>query len=236
FRSRSRYSSELGLGWAHCCVPKRPTSAPPSSLLRARSLPPASRRHPRLQSPHPPPRRLRRATMRPPSFAHPHQSPPGTAMTTMTTTRRRTTASARTRILAWIMLLVTLAAVVIVGATARVMFARVEARANAELAHEADKFRDFAERPDPATGAPYPDVDELLTGHLQHNLPEDNEALFSILDGRPHRRSIAGPPARLDRSEAFIRHAASTDEPEMGTWETSAGPAAYAIMPVEVSG
>src|SRR5699024_593172 len=77
---------------------------------------------------------------------------------------------------------------------------------------------------------------ELLTGHLQHNLPEDNEALFSILDGRPHRRSIAGPPARLDRSEAFIRHAASTDEPEMGTWETSAGPAAYAIMPVEVSG
>ncbi|HLR57409.1 MAG TPA: HAMP domain-containing sensor histidine kinase [Beutenbergiaceae bacterium] len=162
-----------------------------------------------------------------------------TTMMTMTTTStmtRRSAASARTRILAWIMVIVTLAAVVIVGATARVMFARVEARANIELAHEAEKLHDFAERPDPTTGEAYREVAELLSAHLQHNLPEHDETLFSLLDGEPHRRSVAEPPARLDRNPAFVARAAEAREPVAGTWETSAGVVAYAVIPVEVSG
>lgn len=148
----------------------------------------------------------------------------------------RSTISARTRILAWIMLIVTLAAVVIVGATARVMFVRVEARANVELAHEAEKFRDFASRPDPVTGAPYSTVEGLLTAHLQYNLPEHDEAFFSVFNGSPHRRSVAEPPARLDQDPAFIAHVAGLTEPESGTWQTDAGSAAYAVLPVSVEG
>src|SRR5699024_1727650 len=100
-------------------------------------------------------------------------------------------------------------------------------------AHEAEKFRDFAQRPDPATGAPYRSVEEVLIGHLQQNLPEHNEVLFTLMDGSPHRRSATEPPARLDRNPEFIAHAASLTDPEMGRWETSAGPAIYGIIPLE---
>src|SRR5690625_3885892 len=162
-----------------------------------------------------------------------------TMMTTMMTTlmmTRRSAMSARARILAWIMVIVTIAAVVIVGATARVMFARVEARANMELTHEAEKFQDFALRPDPSTGKPYREVAELLNAHLQHNLPERDETLFSLVDGEPHRRSVAEPAARLDRNPEFVARAARAKEPAAGSWETSAGFVAYAVLPVEVSG
>lgn len=158
-------------------------------------------------------------------------------MTTMTTTMmtRRRAANARTRILAWIMLLVTVAAVIIVGATASAMFTRVETRANLELAHEAEKVHEFASRPDAATGEPYRTVGEFLTAHIQQNFPEHSETLFSLLDGQPHRRSVAEPPVRLDRDRAFIARVARASEPAAGTWDTSAGPIAYGIIPVDTA-
>lgn len=144
--------------------------------------------------------------------------------------------SARARILGWILLIVTLAAVVIVGATGRAMYVRVDAQANAELAHEAEKFREFAARPDPATGAPFTTATDLLTSHLQHNLPEQDETFFSIVDAEPSRRSAGSPPARLDRDEQFVAQASRADQPIAGRWETSAGPVSYAVIPVQVAG
>src|SRR5690625_3539715 len=116
----------------------------------------------------------------------------------------RPAVSARTRILAWIMLVVTLASVIIIAATVRLTIMRVEDRARQEVIHEAEKFRDFAERPNPATGEPYSGLEEILVGHLQYNLPEDNEAMFSLVDGVPHRRSALEPMARLDGDEEFV--------------------------------
>lgn len=134
------------------------------------------------------------------------------------------------------MLVVTLASVIIVAATVRLTLVRVEARAQAEVHHEAEKFRDFAERPDPATGQPHAGVADILIGHLQYNLPEHNEAFFSLLDGEPHRRSAHTPLARLDGDAAFVAYAAALETPATGKWETSAGPAMYGIVPLTVAG
>src|SRR5699024_5450880 len=205
-----------GAAWRRWWIPPRPAWAPPSSSRPGLPRPRRNRRkspprRPKVPLIQPRPRRLRPPRAKRSSCPAPRRSRPvpatpmmtratrtgavrDTAMTTtmmtMTTTStmtRRSAASARTRILAWIMVIVTLAAVVIVGATARVMFARVEARANIELAHEAEKLHDFAERPDPTTGEAYREVAELLSAHLQHNLPEHDETLFSLLNGEPHR-------------------------------------------------
>ncbi len=156
--------------------------------------------------------------------------------TMMTTTERRRGATARTRILAWILLIVTIAVTVMVVATARSVVAAVYSAANAELGHEAEKFREFAGRPDPATGREFASVQALLTSHLQHNLPEHTETFFSIVDGVPDRRSAGDPPVRLDRDAAFVAAAAAAEEPYAASLSTEAGPVVYAVMPVEAAG
>ena len=88
----------------------------------------------------------------------------------MTDHRRGT--SARTRILAWIMLVLTVAVFLIVASTARAELAGVRSHASTELEHEVAKFREFASKPDPTDGHPYASVRALMTSHLQNNLPE----------------------------------------------------------------
>ncbi|QPZ38888.1 sensor histidine kinase [Paramicrobacterium chengjingii] len=155
-------------------------------------------------------------------------------MTTMTERRRGVTA--RTRILAWILLLVTIAVVAIVAVTGRSLFSRADAQVGAELSHEADKFRASASKPDPSTGTEFFTVRELLTSHLQHNLAEDSEMFFSIVDGVADRRSGGDPAARLDQDSAFVRKAATVTTPTTGTLATDAGPVKYAVIPVSVEG
>ncbi|WP_211217885.1 sensor histidine kinase [Microbacterium luticocti] len=155
--------------------------------------------------------------------------------TTMMTTERRGI-SARTRILGWILLLVAVAVAVIVLATGRALFARIDAAASAELGHEADKFRAFALGTDPATSRPFASVDELLAGYLAHSVPEQAETFFSVVDARAHLRSREDPPARLDRDAAFVAMAARVVAPTAGRIDTTAGPAEYAVIPVAAAG
>src|SRR5699024_8218074 len=121
-----------------------------------------------------------------------------TTRTTMTTDQRRGV-TARTRILAWIMLVLTIAVFVIVLSTARAELSRVKVQADEELQHEADKFRNFASKPDPSDGRPYTSVQKLMTNHLQTNLPEQSETIFSIVDGKEDQRSVDDPPVRPDK-------------------------------------
>ncbi|MCW4456875.1 cell wall metabolism sensor histidine kinase WalK [Microbacterium sp. MPKO10] len=151
-------------------------------------------------------------------------------------TERRRGVTARTRILAWILLLVTIAIVAIVVVTGRSLFSRADSQVAAELAHEADKFRAFATKPDPSTGKEFFTVRELLTSHLQHNLAEDNEMFFSIIDGVADRRSGGERIARIDTDPEFVREAASVTTPTSGSLATEAGPVEYAIIPVSVDG
>lgn len=152
------------------------------------------------------------------------------------TTEPRPGLTARARILGWILAVVAVAVGLIVVATANAVLSRVHAAAAAELGHETEKFREFASRPNPRTGAAFATVDQLLTAHLRYNLPEHEETFFTIVDGRPDRRSAAEPPLRLDRDEAFVARAAATTAPTSGSMRTAAGPVAYAIIPAAVAG
>lgn len=150
----------------------------------------------------------------------------------MSEPRRRRGISARSRILIWIMVPVTVAVAVLVGITGRVLWARIETTARTELAHEGTKFRDFASGLDPDTGERFGDVRQLLASFVSHNLAEDEETFFSIVDGRLDRRSIGDPPARLDLDEAFVARAAAAVNPIEGQVSTTGGRALYAVFPV----
>lgn len=153
-----------------------------------------------------------------------------TTSVTMMTERRGMTV--RTRILGGILLIVTLAVALIVIVTARAMFARIDTAAATELTHETDKFRTFAAGVDPGTGAPFTSVGEMLSAYLTHAVPESDEALFSVVDGRAHLRSRGAPPARLDKDPAFIADVVATTAPSYGRMPTTGGTAAYVVLPV----
>ena len=155
-----------------------------------------------------------------------------TMMTTTNSTTERRGLSVRTRIVGGILLIVTLAVAVIVVATGRSMFTRIDAAAAAELGHEAEKLRTFAAGVDPDTGAAFASVPEMLRAYLSRAVPEADETLFSVVDGRAHLRSAGAPPVRLDRDAAFVADVAATTVPRTGRVNTPAGPAVYAVLPV----
>lgn len=155
---------------------------------------------------------------------------------TMATTDRRRPASARGRIIRWLLGLSSLAVVALVVITANVLFIGANARLQAELVHEGDKLRAFAAEPNPDTGAPFTDTRALLTAFLRSNMPEQRETLFSIIDGVADRRSSPTPLARLDQDLSFIAMAALAASPSSGIAHTSAGDAYYALFPVRVAG
>ncbi|MGB3373549.1 MAG: HAMP domain-containing sensor histidine kinase, partial [Microbacterium sp.] len=158
-----------------------------------------------------------------------------TTWTTMTIERRRGV-TVRTRILAWTLLVVALALAAIVLSTGRVLLSRVQASAVTELEHEAAKLRAFAAGVDPATGRAFAGTRDLLTAYLAHNVPEQDETYFSVVNDRADRRSADDPPARLDADAGFVATIAALSVPASDRVDTVAGSAMYAAIPVEVTG
>ena len=145
--------------------------------------------------------------------------------------------SARSRIIGWMMLVVALALVANAVIAVRVLSARVDTAIAQELQHEGAKLRDFSQRAvDPSTGRPYRDIRSLLAGYLQEAVPDADETLFSVVQGRPAHRTRAEPLARLDTNAAFVAQVANATQPESGTVTSGAGEARYAVFPVRMTG
>src|SRR5699024_11531605 len=81
----------------------------------------------------------------------------------------------------------------------------------------------FASKPDPSDGRPYTSVQKLMTSHLQTNLPEQSETIFSIVDGKEDQRSVDNPPVRLDKDREFVARAAQVTTPQTGELDTDSG-------------
>jgi two-component system OmpR family sensor kinase len=145
--------------------------------------------------------------------------------------------SARGRVLGWILLLVGAAVLGSVLVSRQVLLGGVDQDVSAELVQELSRFRAFAaSNLDPNTGKVYRSADELLARYLERNLAEYGETSFSLIDGRPSRRSPGDPPAFLDNDPAFVAHLAAASIPATGSWPSTAGQVRYAVIPVSVAG
>ncbi len=161
---------------------------------------------------------------------------------TMTEGRRGRDAGARTfsareRIVGWMMLLVALALVIEVVIAAQVFTGKAEAELDQELVHEGAKLRDYAERAtDSVTGAPHETADALITAYLGVAVPNSDESMFSIVNGRPSHRARESPMTRLDRDEAFLSLVRDVKVPTSGRTTSDVGPVHWAVFPVVVEG
>ncbi|GAA1603976.1 ATP-binding protein [Kribbella sancticallisti] len=139
--------------------------------------------------------------------------------------------SARLRIIGWMLGVLALALTTVVFLTWQVLAARSDSAADAELTHEATKFRAFAGS---TTAAGYNRPEELLDRWLQSNLPDSSEGFFTVVDGRAYHRSQGSPPARLDTDAGFVARVAGATEPEYGWIGSTAGKVRYGVIPVRV--
>lgn len=141
--------------------------------------------------------------------------------------------SARARIVGWMVLLVGIALGGSILVTAQIVSVRADTLATRALDHESDNFHAFAASP---TGEARTTVDSLLTRYLTVKVPDRGETFFTMINGKPHRRSPGTPAARLDTDRAFIAQIANAKKPMSGWWSSSAGRVRYGVIPVTVDG
>jgi signal transduction histidine kinase len=145
--------------------------------------------------------------------------------------------SLRTRIVAWFIALLALATVSSVLVTREVLLLRLDQRIDSELVQETAELRRLAEGKDPETGKAFgPRVKRIFEVYLQNNVPSQNEAFVTFVDGRPYRRSRPVVPYRLDLDERLVSLWAMLREPRRGSAQTPAGQVEYHAIPLMADG
>jgi signal transduction histidine kinase len=145
----------------------------------------------------------------------------------------------RTRILVWYVLLMSAATVASVLVVRRVLTVQVDSRIDAMLVQETDELRDLARGRDPETGERFRgDVTRILEVFLDRNIPVENEAYLTFIDGVPFSRSSPYvTPYRLDTDPELVDRWGSLTAPERGrVLDTPAGTVEYLAVPLEAAG
>jgi signal transduction histidine kinase len=84
---------------------------------------------------------------------------------------------------------------------------------------------------DPNTGAPFGnDIEAIFNTFLRRNIPVDGEALFTLVDGRPHRATAS--PVDLFADRAVMAQWAAVTDVTQAEIDTSEGRVRYLAVPV----
>ncbi|MFH8439078.1 sensor histidine kinase [Streptomyces sp. NPDC018007] len=147
------------------------------------------------------------------------------------------TASARSRIVGWMLLLLGAALAVPTFGITIIWQAELDRQVDAQLLSEADKLRAFAlTSRDPYTGERFTTGAALLTAFMAIHRPEHNAAFFSVVDGRADRRSPGPVPVRLDRDREVVALMAGTADTRVRWLDSPAGRVRYGVVPVQLAG
>lgn len=134
--------------------------------------------------------------------------------------------------LGWFLLIAALALVMNLVVIRELMQSHVMSDIEAELDHETLKFRKFAQHPVDDRGQPFATTQELLTHYLGRVIPNDDEMLFSVVDGVPGHRTRGSVPFRLDTRADVIANVIVATRPATHVLRTNQGDAVYAVIPV----
>jgi two-component system OmpR family sensor kinase len=144
--------------------------------------------------------------------------------------------SARTRILASYVILLALSAVFSTLAIRQILLIRLDDRiAESGRQEVAELERLLADGRDPVTSRPFTHPRRLFEVYLQRNVPSSEEALFTFIDGQPHRQNLERFPILSLPAEVLADWAAlSSDLPGTGvrvtgTFETELGKAHFRV-------
>jgi two-component system, OmpR family, sensor kinase len=140
---------------------------------------------------------------------------------------------ARTRVLLAFVILLALSTLASTLALRQILLARAGERVDQELVQEVNEFRELVrDGRNPLTGEPFGnDVESLFDVFLDRNVPGENEAIFTFVDGEPYdsREGVAS-----DRLLDRVMQLGSNQRTERGEVQTEEGEIRYLAVPVEV--
>ncbi|MEQ8962318.1 MAG: HAMP domain-containing protein, partial [Coleofasciculus sp. C2-GNP5-27] len=145
---------------------------------------------------------------------------------------------ARTRILAWYVLLTVCFTFTSVGLIRQVLVEKVHKRIDSYLIQEVQEFqRLFQQGKNPLTGQPFgDDVAALFEVFLSRNIPNDGEFLLTIIDGEFYKSSPTALPDPLQPDSELLKRWSNLTKPTKGQTETSVGSILYYVKPVKMGG
>lgn len=154
--------------------------------------------------------------------------------------RRILPSTARTRIIAWVMLLVFAALGVVTLVTWLLLISAANARMDEALRVEVQEFSELtAPGVNPRTGEPFRGVDEVIQEAIAYNIARPNEKFLGYVDGRyrTQSRQEPGAPEVLARDAAFAELVVSATEPVEGRYDhPDVGEVRYLAIPVNLGG
>jgi signal transduction histidine kinase len=147
-------------------------------------------------------------------------------------------AGARARILAASILLLALSTVVSILVMRQVLHTSLDEEINTQFRQEAGEFRRLVGGRDPRTGEPFgSDVGSIFDVYFSRNVPDEGEALISLVRGRVYKaKSAAG--AQIDPAEfrPLIADWSRLRRPQAGRIDTDRGPLLYLALPIRSRG
>ena len=148
--------------------------------------------------------------------------------------RRSPFTSIRFRLLAGFILLLASATLASVFVVRQILLDRLDERIDRELVQESDEVRALATGNDPETGRPFEGrVRRIFETFLERNIPSRNEAIVTIVDGRPFLRSRRPVSYRLDQDEELVAHWSELTRSERGVVESPEGAVEYLAVPIK---
>jgi signal transduction histidine kinase len=148
---------------------------------------------------------------------------------------RRPWRGARVRILAWVIGLLAASTLATLVLERQVLTGRVEERVDDSLEQEVEEFRRLVrDGRNPLTGRPFGnDVAAIFDVFLTRNVPNEHEAYYTFLRGRPYRSTQ--PDADADVITE-VRELRGTEGVERGGFTGPQGEIRYLAVPVRVDG
>lgn len=141
--------------------------------------------------------------------------------------------STRLRILGWILIPISLVLLVSWFEVRSVLQDQVNDRIELELLGEVDELRLLAEKRQVAAGTNgRVTPQDLVREYLERSIPDTNEVMFGVVDGRVDSRSIGTPPYRLDQNTEFLNSISQISGAVLGEIGTPAGSVQYIAVPV----
>jgi two-component system OmpR family sensor kinase len=151
--------------------------------------------------------------------------------------QRRRPATARTRIVGWVLLLLLAALAVVTLVTWRLLVQSIDERMDAALPAEISEFARLTESGrDPRTGLPFTSVDAVLEVAITYNLARPNEKFLGYVDGAFRWQSRQQAPVLLAEDPAFTALVAGFTAPAAGRYDSGAGEVRYRAVPVSLQG
>lgn len=144
---------------------------------------------------------------------------------------------ARTQILVWLVVLISLSIFISIFTIRQILFAQLLERVQRSLQQEVEEIQRLVNGRNPATGEPFgDDIAAIFNVFLSRNIPEDGEFLITLIDGGVYETSPIALPNALKDDPQLLRSLAQIQTPRQGQYETSSETIVYLAHPISIQG